>query len=126
MSANNAVLLTGNLTKDPEVKSVNSSKVAKFSLAVSRFYKDTKETSFFDMEAWGSTAEFVEKHLKKGSSVSIQGEARQDTWEKDGEKRSRVIFRVDDVKFVGAKKKDEEGAGSGSGSGNSGDNEVPF
>lgn len=112
MNANNLVSFTGNVTRDPEIKDAGGSKVAKFSLAVNRFYKKNGENmnqaSFFDCEAWGNQVEVIESYVKKGSKVSVVGEAIQDTWEKDGEKRSKIFFRVDNLQLRDSKKSSED------------------
>ena len=103
-SANNCTLL-GNLTRDPEVKEVGETKVAKFGLAVNH----TKDkVSFFDCEVWGKQAELAEKFLTKGRKVLLACEAVQETWEKDGQKRSAVKFKVEHFSFVGGPKEESD------------------
>jgi len=111
MSADNNWILTGNLTRDPEVKQIGENKVAKFGVAYNKVFKKDGEkkeqTSFFNVEVWGRQAEIAEEYLKKGDLVSLQGEAVQDTWEKDGEKRSQVYLKVTDLRLRGKKAKVE-------------------
>ena len=101
----NKVILKGNLTRDPEVKEIpfseRTSKVANFTLAVSRYYKkkngETEQaTEFIDCEAWDSGAETMGKILKKGDPVLLEGSLKKETWEdkETGQKRSRVKVRV--------------------------------
>ena len=73
----NTVSLVGRLTKDPEVRRTNTGKaVTSFSLAVERDFKDqsgNKQTDFFNVVAWGNTAEFVGKYINKGRLVAVDG-----------------------------------------------------
>ncbi len=108
MSATNNVVLAGRLTRDAELKFTNTGlAIAKFSLAVNRRTKkgDTwqDEASFFDAVLMGKRAESLSKYLLKGKQISIQGELRQDRWEQDGQKRSRVEIMVNDVQFLGTR-----------------------
>lgn len=89
MAANtNVVVLTGRLTRDPEARQVGEKTVTQFGLAVNG-YGD--KVSFFDVEAWGRTAEIVEQYAGKGKLVTVQGRLEQQRWEKDGAKRSKVL-----------------------------------
>lgn len=88
----NAVALSGNLTRDPE--RIANDKGAKFAIAVNERFKDGDDwrdyANFIDIVAWGSLADQVMKQLSKGTAVAIQGRLRQDRWETDGQKRSKV------------------------------------
>lgn len=102
MAGINSVNLVGRLVSKPELKEVKNNKVATFSIAVDRdFTKD--ETDFFNCQAWNKTAEFMAQYLDKGSLVGIVGRLRQDTWEKDGKKQSRVVITADRVSSLGKK-----------------------
>ena len=76
---NNSVNLIGNLGMDPEVKMLEGGKTfARFSLATSSFYKNASgervsDAQWHNVVAWGKTAEIVQKFLKKGSKVVIEG-----------------------------------------------------
>jgi single-strand DNA-binding protein len=103
----NVCVFKGNLTRDPEVRSVGDTKVASFSLAVNErpYKKDgelVKNVSFFDFDIWAGGAEVFEKYLHKGDPVLVRATAKQDTWEdkETGQKRSKVKFRVDDFEFL--------------------------
>jgi len=90
----NDVKLIGNLCRDPELKYTQSGVALwKVPLAVPRSYKKgdvwEKETSFFDIEAWGKLAESL-NGMSKGQRVLVIGELRQEQWEKDGQKHSKV------------------------------------
>jgi single-strand DNA-binding protein len=103
----NKVFLIGNLTQDPEVRSLTSgTPVAEFGLAVNRRYRDRngerqEETLFIQVESWGRLAEFCGDWLKKGRRVFVEGRLRLDSWEtKDGSKRSRIKVRADRIQFA--------------------------
>jgi single-strand DNA-binding protein len=59
--------------------------------------------SFFDVKAFGSQADNVAKYLQKGSQVAVAGTLEQQRWEKDGQKRSKVVIIADNVQFLGSK-----------------------
>jgi single-strand DNA-binding protein len=95
----NLVILRGNLARDPEVRNVNTSgrqtSVANFTIAVSReFTKQNGEvdkiTTFVQCEAWDTGAEAIAESLKKGDLVMVEGSLRNDSWEKDGVKHSKI------------------------------------
>ena len=87
----NQVILAGNLTRKVELRYTPAgTAVAEVGIAINRTVKETKETTFVDVTFWGRTAEVAAEYLDKGSSVLIVGRLQLDTWEKDGEKRSRL------------------------------------
>jgi single-strand DNA-binding protein len=111
----NSVVLIGRLTRDAELRYSNSgTAICKFSIAnnYSRKQGDTwaEETNFFDAVLMGRRAEALHKYLVKGKQIGIQGELRQDRWEQDGQKRSRVEVFVNEVNLLG-------GGSGGSGGG---------
>ena len=94
----NNLMLIGRLTRDVELKYLdNGTAVGKFGLAVDG-YKD--KTNFFDIQVWGKTAEHCAEYIGKGRLVGIAGELKQERWEKDGQKRSKVIVNARNVKFL--------------------------
>jgi single-strand DNA-binding protein len=115
----NHVVLVGRLTRDAELKyTANGQAVCKFSIAVNRSRKNgdqwVDEASFFDVTLWGRQGEAVNQYLVKGKQVGIDGELRQDRWEQDGQKRSRVDIVANNLQLLGG------GAGGGQGGGFSG------
>lgn len=103
----NNVVLAGNVVADPEARATNSGKsVASFRLAVNNPIND-KDVVFIDVDSWEKQAEFVSNYVKKGSSVSVIGRLKQDSWEKDGKKMTKTLVVADRVSFVGGKKKSE-------------------
>jgi len=110
----NLAVLGGNLTRDPELRyTSNGQAVVDMSLAVNRHYslfdgEKKSEVSFFNIVAWGKQAEACANYLAKGSSVLVEGRLQQDTWEKDGQKRSAVKVIANRVEFLGRKKDKDE------------------
>ena len=101
----NKVILIGNVGKDPEVKTINDTQVAKFSLATSESYKDKQGvrktiTEWHNIECWGNLAGIVESYVKKGSQLLIEGKNKTNSWEKDGEKKYMTVVKVDNLRMM--------------------------
>lgn len=95
----NFVILTGRLTKTPELKKTpTGSTVLSFSLAVDRGDK-ARTTDFIRCEAWGKTADFIAKYFDKGSPVEINGALRVDKYEKDGRQVELTKIVVNNAAF---------------------------
>ena len=92
----------GRLTRDCETKNINEkSIIVKFSIACDRA-GDRDETDFFDCFLFLPKEAKLPDYLKKGKLVFISGSLQQDRWEtKDGEKRSKVVIKIDDLKLLG-------------------------
>lgn len=114
----NKVILLGNLTRDPELRNLQSGQaVATIGLAVNRRWRDQasgetrEETTFVDCEAWGRTAEVMCQYLAKGRPVFVEGRLRLDSWQdKDsGANRSKLKVVIESFQFV-----DSRGEGGGS------------
>ena len=108
----NNLVLIGNLTRDPELKFTQSGKaVCNFTIAVQRpFSRD--ETDFFNCTAWGKTGENVEKYIKKGSKVAVQGYVYIDIVEKDTGNSYYTKVNANQVEFLSrAKRLDDSGIG---------------
>ena len=103
----NKAILGGRLTGDPELKQTpNGIPVCSFSLAVNRkFQKDEQQqTDFINCVAWRSTAEFIAKFFKKGSSLCIVGNIQTRSWtDNNGQKRYATEVIVDEAMFVDSK-----------------------
>lgn len=108
----NKVIMMGRLTKDPEIRYAQSgSAVGSFSLAVDRRFKRDGEpdADFFNCTAFGKTAEFVEKYLKKGTKVVIDGRLQNDSYtNKDGQKVTSTKIYVDTMEFAESKQSSAE------------------
>lgn len=109
-------IITGNLTRDPELRSTSSgSSVCSFSVAVNRTYRDSsgenkEDVSYIDCSAWGKLGEMIANYAKKGSGVLVSGRLSQRSFEgKDGVKRSRVEIVVEDFNFTGGAPRDNGG-----------------
>ena len=110
MASFNKVVLVGNLTRDPELKTLPSgSQVARLGLAVNNSYKSKdgnviEDKLFIDADIFGKQAEAVDQYMSKGSSVLVEGRLRYHTWEsQDGTKRSRHDILAQRVVFMGSK-----------------------
>ena len=100
----NLVILTGRLTKEPELKHGSSGTAyCKFTLAVNRMKKDDP-ADFIFCSAFGKTAELIAEYVKKGNNLGVQGRLQQDTYEKDGEKISKTGVTVDKIEFLESNK----------------------
>ena len=112
-------IITGNLTRDPELRSTpNGASVCGFSVAVNRVYKDSngeqkEDVSYIDCSAWGRLGEMISQYAKKGSAVLVSGRLDQRSWEdkNGGGKRSRVEIVAEDFNFLGGPR---DGGNSGS------------
>jgi len=115
MASYNRVVLVGNLTRDVELRYTPSgTAVTDIALAVNERIKKndqwTDEVHFFDVTLWGRTAEVAGEYLSKGSPVLIEGRLKQDRWEQDGQKRSKIKVVGEKMQMLSAK------GGSGGGS----------
>ena len=106
----NQIILIGRAGRDPETKFFESgSCVAKFTLAVSGFSRDD-EPEWFNIEAWGKTAQVVADYVKKGSQVAILGSMKTEKWtdRTSGQERSRQIVKVGRLVLLGSKRDTEQ------------------
>lgn len=104
----NSIIIMGTMTRDVELKYLPSgSAIGKFSIAVNQNYvKDgqkVEKSSFFEVTAFGKQAETINQYFNKGSRILINGELDHQTWEKDGQKQSKVIIKLDKFYFVDKK-----------------------
>ncbi len=110
MAGVNRVILVGNLGKDPEVRSLESgTKVASFPLATSESYTKDGErqtiTEWHNLVVWRGLAEVVEKYLKKGNQIYVEGKLRTRNWtDKEGNKRYTTEVIVDNLTMLGGKR----------------------
>lgn len=121
MASFNRVILLGNITRDIEVKYLQSGMaVTEIGLAVNDRHKNqagewVEETTFVDVTLWGRTAEIASEYLSKGSPILIEGRLKLHQWEKDGQKQSKLRVTCEKMQMVGSK-----GGGGGGGSGGGG------
>lgn len=117
MASFNRVILVGNLTRDIELKyTQGGTAVTEIGLAVNDRRKDQsgewiEETTFVDVTLWGRTAEVASEYLSKGSPLLIEGRLKYDTWETDGQKRSKLRVVGERMQMLGGR----SGGGGGGG-----------
>jgi single-strand DNA-binding protein len=124
----NRVVLTGNLTRDPELRSIPASgtSVCKLGIAVNTRRKGSdgqweEKPNFFRVTVFGRQAESCANYLKKGRAVAIDGRLEWSSWENDGQKRESIDIIADSVQFLGGR----EDAGNGNGNGYSSGVQAP-
>ena len=109
MASFNRVVLMGNLTRDVDVRYLqNGTAVTDVGLAVNDRRKNqqgewVEEATFVDITLWGRTAEVAGEYLSKGSSVLIEGRLKLDTWETDGQKRSKLKVVGERMQMLGGR-----------------------
>ena len=106
MASYNRVILVGNITRDIELKyTQGGTAVTDIGLAVNDRRKTATgewidETTFVDVTLWGRTAEVASEYLGKGSPILIEGRLKLDTWETDGQKRSKLRVVCDRMQML--------------------------
>ena len=133
MASMNKVLLAGNLTRDPEIRTVSTgASVCQFGLAMNRKFRNAagepqEEVCFVDITVWGKQAEACSRYLQKGRLVMLEGRLKLDQWEDEStkQKRSRLTVVAEKVQFLPSGQ-----GGAASGTGNSEpaalDSDLPF
>jgi single-strand DNA-binding protein len=144
----NRVVLVGNLTRDPELRTTPSgTSVCKLRMAVNTRVKDnstgqwTDKPNYFDVTVWGNQGESCAQYLTKGRPAAIDGRLDWREWEaQDGTKRQAVEIIADSVQFLGGRGEGELGGGgngnqyvpaaaaadTGTDLGTGGDDDIPF
>lgn len=106
----NRVEITGNLTRDPELKlTTKGNTILSFSVAVNERQRNASGEwedypNYVDCVMFGNRAETVSRFLAKGSKVVVEGRLHQSRWEKDGQRRSKLEVYVDNVEWMSPKK----------------------
>ena len=118
MASLNKVILIGNVGNDPEVKYFDGgSVVARVSLATNETYTNknnerVEQTEWFRVEFWNEQAKTIEKYLKKGSQLYVEGRLRTETYtDKEGKERFSLGVRAQTFQFIGSKQDDGSGSG---------------
>ncbi len=117
----NKVILIGNVGKDPEVRYLdqnvqNQAKVASFPLATTERFRDRngevrENTEWHNIVVWRNSADYVEKWVKKGAQLYVEGKIRTRSWDgQDGQKRYTTEIVADNIQLLG-KRPDEAGQG---------------
>ena len=113
MDLNNYSVI-GRMTRDLDERAFaytsNGKARLNISIAVNDGYGDNQYTSYFDVVVWGKTAENIKPYLGKGKQICINGRLRQDRWESNGQKNSRVVIVAETVQLLGGR---DNGAGVG-------------
>lgn len=114
MSSFNKVILLGNLTRDPEMRTTNSgTSICKFGIATTRVSRGSdgeqrEEVVFIDVDAFGKQAEVIGRYFTKGRPIFIEGRLRLDQWESStGEKRSKLSVVLESFQFIGNSRTDD-------------------
>lgn len=123
----NRVEISGNLGRDPELRATSSGmQVLQFSVCVNTRVKRNGEwqdkPNWVDCTMFGQRAESVSRYIKKGSHVTVAGRLNQNTWEKNGQKRSKLEVVCEDIDFAGGSKADAQDAPQG----DFYDDDIPF
>ena len=125
----NVVVITGNLTRDPELRSLSSgTSVCKLRVAVNSRRKDQSgewvdKPNYFDVTVWGAQGENCSTYLSKGRPVAVSGRLDWREWEaNDGSKRQSVEIIADSVQFLGSR---DGGQGDGGNGGFTPQSDVP-
>ena len=109
MASYNRVILLGNLTRDIELKYTQTGlAVTEVGIAVSDRRKNqagewVEETTFVEVTLWGRTAEVASEYLSKGSPIFIEGRLKLDTWETEGQKRSKLRVVGERMQMLGGR-----------------------
>ena len=114
----NRVNISGNLTRDPDLRATSAgTQVLSFGVAVNdrRRNQQTGEwedyPNFVDCTMFGARAEAVKRYLSKGSKVAIEGKLRYSSWERDGQRRSKLEVIVDEIEFMSRGQQADGGQG---------------
>lgn len=94
----------GNVTKDPEVRDAGKTRVANLTVAVNSKIGEKDHVSFITCCLWGKLADVAERYVRKGQSVYVDGELRQESWEKDGVKHSTFKIHASTFQMLGGKR----------------------
>lgn len=109
MASFNNCTFSGNLGRDPEVKYFDDGKaVANFSIAVEG---RKGQTLWMTVKVWNRPAQVIADYVRKGSKIIVNGELQEETWEKDGQQKSRMVLNCQNFTLLDAKK--EAGNGNG-------------
>ena len=120
----NRVNISGNLTRDPELRATaGGTQVLSFGVAVNDRRRNPQSgewedyPNFVDCTMFGTRAEAVSRYLSKGSKVAIEGKLRYSSWERDGQRRSKLEVIVDEIEFLSRGNQGGQDGGSSYGGG---------
>lgn len=130
----NRITLIGNAVEDVELRYTTSKKaVATLRLCVSRKFSGKEEKLFVECTTWDKQAETLAQYVQRGKELYIEGRLKEDSWEKDGQKRSKLTIVIDNFQFLGRANQKTENNSEPSGSNNNDsstgiqlDGDIPF
>ena len=106
----NRVNITGNLTRDPELRATQGgTQILRLGVAVNDRRRNPQTgnwedyPNFIDCVMFGTRAEAIQRYLSKGTKVAIEGRLRYSSWERDGQKRSKIEVVVDEIEFMSSR-----------------------
>ena len=110
----NNVSLIGRIVNDLELKTVGMENIPllQFGIAVDDGFGDNKKSYFFDVKSWRKQAEIIAQYFSKGDRIGVVGKLVHETWETDGQKKSRITVQINDFDFI------EKKGGSGNSNNN--------
>ena len=117
------------MTADPEIQTEGESRLCKFTIACDRPKRkgdETAETDFFPCTAWNRNADVIVDWFGKGDMVTLVGSVHNNRYEKDGQKRSSIEVKVEEIHFSGGKKKQENTAPTDNGNPYAGTEDDPL
>lgn len=108
MAGYNRVIIVGNLTRDPELRQLQSgANVCRLNIASNRQYKDrqtgsvTQEVCFVDVDVWGPQADSCKQYLQKGRAILVEGRLKLDSWkDAEGQQRSKHSIVANTIQFL--------------------------
>ena len=124
----NRVTISGNIGQEPELRTTASGMhVLSFSMCVNSRVKRngewTDKPNWVDVKVFGQRAESLTRYLEKGSHVTVAGRINQSTWERDGQKRSKLEVICEDIDFSGGKRQENQAEDDDAGMY---DEDIPF
>lgn len=119
----NNVTIIGRLTRDAELAyTPGGMAIATMGIALDRSVKKgeewVQEANFFEVKCFGKQAENLKQYLTKGKQIGVQGYLRQERWEKDGQKQSKVVINANDIQLLGGRDSNNNSQDNGYGYGN--------
>lgn len=127
----NRVNITGNLTREPELRATQSTYILSFGVAVNDRKKNQDGEwedypNFIDCVIFGSRAEKLSRMLSKGMKVAIEGKLHYSSWDKDGQRRSKIEVYVDQIEFTPKKQAQSTSFAAPAPSTDVYDEDIPF